>query len=333
MQPEMKTLTFELKAFGDDDNGTFEAILSTPATDRDGETIAAGAFEPLPKSIPIHFAHDFINGAAPIGVGEPRYEGDMLMVRGRFAPTERAQEMRALVNGGFITSMSAGFLATKRKGKAILSGDLIEGSLTATPVNTQALILASKALNDGLMSVDEAREMELKAGARNSRTDGDRLQQIHDLSVENGASCSAMKSLKSIVGSVEALQDRVRDALEDAYGAWNTCLRGVLPDTVVFDWFGGDGDTYQQTYEDDGDVVTLTGTATEVDVHEIVVPDADADRETADAAPTMLALNVTDATGPADAAPPGPADAAPAAEDDDKERQRQRVRVWQIAAI
>jgi hypothetical protein len=86
---------------------------------------------------------------------------------------------------------------------------------------------------------------------------------------------------KSIVGSLEAQRDRVADALEDAYPNRYAYIRGVLPDTVVFDvWGEADMETYQQTYIDDGSVVTLTGDPVEVDVMEIVTPDADADRET-----------------------------------------------------
>jgi uncharacterized protein len=87
---------------------------------------------------------------------------------------------------------------------------------------------------------------------------------------------SGARTGKAIVGSVEALQDRVRDALEDAYGEYCCWLRGVLPDRVIFE---RNGDTFSQTYTDDGDVVTLTGAATEVDVHEVVTPDADAATE------------------------------------------------------
>lgn len=318
MEAEFKSLALVLKTLDSDDpSGEFEAILSTPQLDRDGETVETKAFDPLPKSLPIHYAHDWLSGNPPIGVGEPFYDGDVLKIKGRFAPTERAQEFRTLVNGGFITSMSAGFNVLKRKGKSILKGDLFEGSLTATPVNVGALVLASKSMRPVV-----------KAGARNSSTDSTRLQQIHDLSVENGAACTTTKSLKSIEGSVEALQDRVRDALEDAYGEWSTYLRGVLPDLVVFDWFAGDGDTYQQSYADDGAVVTLTGTAAEVDVHEIVVPDADADREQNEGpqAPMMLSIKPPAAHA---ASEPDPASAAA---DEEMERQRQRVRAWQLTA-
>ena len=89
-------------------------------------------------------------------------------------------------------------------------------------------------------------------------------------------------ALKSIQGSLEATQDRVRDALQDAYPDKYVWLRGTLPDSANFelsDVDGPDSETYQQSYTDDGSVVTLTGEATAVDLTEVVSPDPDADRE------------------------------------------------------
>jgi HK97 family phage prohead protease len=279
---EFKSFPATVKAVdGNDPNGEFEVVLSTKAVDRDGEAVLPGAFDPLPASIPIYYHHDWQAGAMPVGKARPFQDGDVLKATGVFAPTPRAQELRELVNGGFVDSMSVGFTRTKREviqgQKSVVKADLFEASFTPIPINTDALVLTSK------------------AGARNSASDGDRLQQIHDLAVENGAYCPTTKAadqhthVKAIVGSVEAQQERVRDALEDAYGDWMTYLRGVLPNVVVFDWYGAEGDTYQQTYEDDGAVVTLTGQPVEVDIHEVIAPDADADREANDG-PTMLAL-------------------------------------------
>jgi hypothetical protein len=98
----------------------------------------------------------------------------------------------------------------------------------------------------------------------------------------DGAARPRCRRAKSIVGSLEAQRDRVADALEDTYPGMYCYIRGVLPDMVVFDVWTDECTTYQQTYTDDGSVVTLTGEPVEVDVMEIVTPDADADRETED---------------------------------------------------
>lgn len=315
MQPDMKSLAFDLKAVdGGDPNGEFEAILSTPGVDREGETVAAGALNPLPKSIPVHFAHDFIAGAAPIGVAEPYYDGDTLKVRGRFAPTERAQEMRALVNGGFVTAMSAGFIATKRKGKSIIQGDLIEGSLTATPVNTQALILASKSLERP--TVMEA--LVAKAGARNNRTDASRLQQIHDYAVENGAACTpSSKSLKAVDGSWEQRQEELYETLRAAHpDADYVEILATFDNNIVYEIHGGvyDDAQFRRSYTFDGNEVVLAAPEEVEAVENLVITPAGAE--------PPAGKSVSDPS----------AAAASAAAADDLERERQRVRVWQMTA-
>lgn len=153
-------------------------------------------------------------------------------------------------------------------------------------------------------SVDVAKGY--KSGARNSAKDAEKIQGIHDHAASLGADCTgASKSYhgdrtkKSIVGSLEATQDRIRDALQDANpGVW-VYLRGTVPDGngggyVVFgieDPDTYDCDTFKQSYRDDGSVVTLMGDAEPVDVMETVTsdPDEDATDSGASAVPASAA--------------------------------------------
>lgn len=166
----------EVKAVeGKAPSGGFEAILSAPTLDRDGEVIDTGAFAPLPDSVPVHAFHDF---ADPIGRGVPTYEDGLLMLRGVFASTPRAQEIRTLVAEGVIASMSVGFMAAQRDvGEDglthVTKGEILEGSFVSIPSNREARVLAAKAY----------------AASDAKATKSDRLQQIHDLSVANGAKC------------------------------------------------------------------------------------------------------------------------------------------------
>lgn len=159
----------------DDPNGAFEAILSVPTLDRDGEVIDAKAFDPLPASIPVHAFHDFSD---PIGRGVPIYEGDSLYLRGVFASTPRAQEIRSLVAEGIVASMSVGFMGASRSEKDgvphITRAELLEGSFVSVPSNREAAVLVAKQYAEGVAT---------------KATKGERLQAIHDLSVANGASC------------------------------------------------------------------------------------------------------------------------------------------------
>jgi HK97 family phage prohead protease len=129
-----------------DPRGAFEAIISVPTLDRDGEIVDVGAFNPLPASIPCHFAHDF---RQPVGRGVPVYEGEALVLRGVFASTNRAQEVRQLVTDGTIQHMSVGFMPPDREEDEdgvthIRRAELLEASFTSVPSNREAAILGAK---------------------------------------------------------------------------------------------------------------------------------------------------------------------------------------------
>lgn len=138
---------FEVKAIGDsaDPYGEFEAILSVPVVDRDGEVIDPGAFDPLPAEIPIHKFHDF---SSPVATAVPYYDGDVLKAKGVFDPDPDAQMIRAKV-GRSIRYMSVGFMAAARADDNgvphITKAELLEASFVSVPANREAAILAVKA--------------------------------------------------------------------------------------------------------------------------------------------------------------------------------------------
>ncbi len=70
------------------DSGEFEAVLSMPTVDRDGEIIDSGAFNPLPKRIPIDIDHG-MSVTSTVGSGIPFYDGEVLRFRGSSASKPR----------------------------------------------------------------------------------------------------------------------------------------------------------------------------------------------------------------------------------------------------
>jgi hypothetical protein len=255
--------------------GTFEVILSAPTLDRDGDTLATDGWKtPLPDHITFDSDHG-MSVATTVGSGVPSIDEKTgnLVVSGTYSSLARAQEVRTLVNEGHIRTTSVAFMSEKstKDGKSVTKRELLNGAFVAIPSNREALVLSSKTV---------------KAGARNSAGDMAHVQGIHDHAAAMGADCAAAKSAKSattksVVGSLEATQDRARDALNYAYGtgAW-VYLRATLPDTLVFDISvedSSDTETYQQSYTDDGSVVTLTGERGAVDVAEVVTSDPDED--------------------------------------------------------
>jgi HK97 family phage prohead protease len=155
---KVKQIRFGVKALDSDVDdvdgpGRFEAILSTGRVDRDGEIVDPGAFDPLPKSIPIHVDHRMTVDKL-VGRARPYYDGDVLKAEGVFGSDEQSQTVRRKMIDGLIDSMSVGMLRPKMKrvdGVAhVVSGELIEASLVTIPANVDALILAGKTISDDL---------------------------------------------------------------------------------------------------------------------------------------------------------------------------------------
>jgi len=120
----------------------------------------------------------------------------------------------AKVKEGVYKGFSIGGRVTKRDGanrKLITGVELSEISLVDRPANPEALIDAYKA----------AGEEAAKIGARNSKADLERIQRVHDTSVELGASCAgheagAEDDEEDDGGEAEDDDD---DAMEAALGA------------------------------------------------------------------------------------------------------------------
>jgi hypothetical protein len=270
---------------GDDKDfpGTFEVILSAPTKDRDGDTLLPEDWkQPLPEHITFDMDHG-MSVASTIGSGVPELLDDgRLKVAGTYTSLDRGQDTRTLVKEGHIKTTSVAFMTEKsqeKDGSTSVKRELLNGAFVAIPSNRESVVLSSKALVE-------------KAGARNSATDAEHIQAIHDHAIAlgadpAGATAAAEKSArraqtKSVAGSLEATQDRARDALQDAYpGVW-AWLQATIPNgdggTLVFQLENPvtyDNDTWQQQYTDDGSVITLTGERSAVDLVQIIKPDPD----------------------------------------------------------
>jgi hypothetical protein len=144
-------VSVSLKALDpDDEQGMFEAILSAPTLDRDGEVIDSKAFEPLPDHITIDVDHGMSTDTT-VGSGVPFYDGDLLKFRGTFSSLPRAQDIRTLVMEGHIRKMSVAFMNAKREedeedGKVhIRRAELLNAAIVPIPSNREASILSAKA--------------------------------------------------------------------------------------------------------------------------------------------------------------------------------------------
>jgi len=140
-------------------NGGFIAVLSTPSLDRDGDRLLREEWvEPLPARVPLDIDHG-MSVADTVGSFEPYFDGDALMMRAYFASTEKAQDVRKLVDEGHVRTVSVAFLNDKSlKDAKSPHRELLNAGIVAVPSNRDAVILASKAadaLRDALKADPE----------------------------------------------------------------------------------------------------------------------------------------------------------------------------------
>ena len=174
--------TVELKALDPDDPaGTFEAILSAPTLDRDGEVIDARAFEPLPDHITIDIDHG-MSTAATVGSGTPYYDGDVLKFSGTFSSIPRAQEVRTLVTEGHIRKMSVAFMNAARQvddedGKVhIRRAELLNAAIVPIPSNREASILSTKTAEAAALSMAACPKCAAESSTEDAKNSTDEVE-------------------------------------------------------------------------------------------------------------------------------------------------------------
>lgn len=211
-------------------NGAFSLILSTPAEDRDGEKVKSDEWvTPLPDFITFDVDHG-MSVQSTVGSGAPSIDdAGNLVVDGTYASTPLAQETRALVNEGHIRTASVAFLRKTNKdekGAKTVTRELLNGAFVAVPANPEAKILMSKAL------------VAAKEGRRNASNDQQRVQAMHDTSVELGAACAkALAAADTPTDDAdddpEALISAVDAALDEATDLFATVDPDTLPPDVA----------------------------------------------------------------------------------------------------
>jgi len=134
---------FALKGIQED--GSFEAVISGIKTDRYGDTINPDGWDikNFKKNPVLLWAHDHytptVGRATKVWV-----EGKNLMMKGEFAPTPFAQELKMLAEQGFLKAFSVGFMPKDYKfndnGVDFLAQELLEVSFVNVPAYAEALM-------------------------------------------------------------------------------------------------------------------------------------------------------------------------------------------------
>ncbi|NQE89777.1 DUF6582 domain-containing protein [Nocardia terpenica] len=130
--------------------GGFEAILSTPALDRDGDQLRTSEWKtPLPEHITVDIDHE-MSVRGTVGSATPYLDDDgNLRIRAQFASTATAQEVRTLVKEGHVRTVSVAFMTDKsalKDGRP--SREVLNAGIVAVPSNREALILSAKSATE-----------------------------------------------------------------------------------------------------------------------------------------------------------------------------------------
>ena len=131
---------------------TYTITASTPEIDRDDEIILPSAYksslEPyLTKNPVILWMHNMYD--PPIARAVAGRVGDTFELDIEFAPTPFAQEIKALVDGGFLNTVSVGgmykdWTVDKEGRKVVTDLELWETSIVTVPSNRSAIITRAK---------------------------------------------------------------------------------------------------------------------------------------------------------------------------------------------
>lgn len=184
----------------DNPNGEFEVVLSTEALDRDGERLYIDEWkQPLPGRIQIDGDHSR-SIEKTVGSVVPRIEGNKLIGKGSYAPTDYGQTIRAIASDkaaeghGLSLSVTYGESKNQKDGKPLR--ELFNAGFVAIPANPECVVLSSKSVDTDLVPrVKSALEAVLKdfgASGDNPVTHDGMVQAIHDASYQLGAECMNM---------------------------------------------------------------------------------------------------------------------------------------------
>ena len=130
------------------EEGKFEVTASTGQEDRLGDTINPEGWElrNFRKNPVMLWAHD--NFAPPIARATRVWiEDKKLRLKGEFAPTPFAQELRVLVEGGFLNAVSVGFIPLLEDEKGMIE---IEGKMYRHAEGEEIKSMEEKKLHGGM---------------------------------------------------------------------------------------------------------------------------------------------------------------------------------------
>lgn len=206
------------KAEGDGlPHGTIEAIIATEDLDRHNEHMKISGIETPRKNYKVYYNHSYHGSKdLPIGIIEKMTKkSGQLIGRLKLAVNEYpfAEQIYKLVQGGYIDSMSIGFIPKEwdENSQTWTRSEFVEASLVAEPANVAALV-TSKGLSQE--DADKFVELEKAFADEVEAKSADRVEAItKDL---DGLSLTELKAVlnnaKQSIGELEALATAAEQA-------------------------------------------------------------------------------------------------------------------------
>lgn len=154
--------------------GGFTAVASTPSLDRDGEVLAAGCFNPLPPTVPVHLDHS-MSAATIIGRAAPYYSGGDLHINAMLASTDDAQVVRQKLAEGVLDSISVVFLGHEWEQRAgvrtCVRAELLAADVVSVPSQSAARVLSVRGYDNAAALLGKARRLSDEARMATARAD------------------------------------------------------------------------------------------------------------------------------------------------------------------
>lgn len=152
---------------------TIRAYASTKAWDRYGERFEADAFKDglgnFKKNPVILFGHDYYSAPIAKATGYEFDENGLILTM-KFADTEKAKEIFALYEGGFMSAFSVGFrpleyrfeervIGSGQMGAVFVKAELLENSAVPVPANPEAVVIKGLQGKTMTLTADTIRDL------------------------------------------------------------------------------------------------------------------------------------------------------------------------------
>jgi HK97 family phage prohead protease len=137
------------------ENSSYRFLASTSSIDRQGDSIDQSGWElkSFKQNPVILWAHRYdelpLGKVVDLSITDNGLEADISFASEEANP--KAQQVKKLIDDGILNAVSVGFIGKERNGNIITKAELLEISIVPVPANQEALVMASKNIDEALV--------------------------------------------------------------------------------------------------------------------------------------------------------------------------------------